>query len=387
MPKTSSKVWRVAATFVIAALAMWAFGACDGGGTASTSGVGLASLLAILPDPGDQSGAYLTDLDAAAKAVPNPTEAPPKELLDAVGTRFANLAFARVPITSFLGAGLPQVVAACKNLALAKIACSDIRAVAQVDVAPPRLVSAARGKFDPQAFAEALKSCAGCVPPLRQTVYKGVTYFAWTDDPLTMSPTDRLKPPVFDALGRAPLTAVTADTIFQARSEDDMKALIDAYKGGKSLAQDKRMTAVAQALEGGGAYSAYITGQTQDVKNPDPAGAIAGTDAERLAWSSSGPLLKPYELLGIGQGQSGADPMLLLALYHANAANAKTSATQLKERISNIESVFTHKRWIEQFTSVDISATGQVMFARLGGPGGRIFTSFFFVRDPLLLHE
>lgn len=383
----------IAYGLVAVGLAWIAATACSGDDKPSRGpDEGLATLLSAFPDTGEPPRAIqMADLEAAARTLPRGQFSADRDLAALTGAGILTLADANFGTPRLLGYDPSILKQICENLALAKVRCSDMRQAAHLDLqqGPPRIFSVAKGTFAVKEITAALKSCEGCPAP-RERSYKGVTYFTWSDDGLRIDPSKRLSPPVFDDLGRAGALAVLPSLLMRTLTEDDMKAMIDAQKGGKNLAQDKRFAAVAKALDGAGALTVYLTTTTQDVHDPDPVAVLAGgaqAAAAKQAWSATGPVLKRYELIGLGQGTKATDTFLAVALYSNVVADARENAIRVKARINGLSSVATGQPWSEQFTSVETQVVGQVTLVRLGGPGVHIFAQFLFVRDPLLLHE
>jgi hypothetical protein len=87
--------------------------------------------------------------------------------------------------------------------------------------------------------------------------------------------------------------------------------------GGETFADDPQIVEVASALEHAGVYSAMFVGATPESETAEP--QASGVDPD-------GPVLAPFDLLGLGLSVMGSEPLATFVYHHADEAAASANA-------------------------------------------------------------
>lgn len=184
---------------------------------------------------------------------------------------------------------------------------------------------------------------------------------------------------------------LVSGAVIRTLSEENMKAVIDAQSRGDSLAGRDDYSAVARALDRAGMVNAFLTTGVQKMGgrgDPDTTGQYGSATSEADLQRSTMPdsLLRPYQLLGFGQGTRAGTDVLMIVLYSRNVGDARENADLVKHRIAEGTSLG-GRRWSEGFTGVETRVNGHVTEITLTGPWVPSFNSFWISDDPLLLSK
>ncbi len=209
----------------------------------------------------------------------------------------------------------------------------------------PAQYQAVRGKFDAVAVSEQLAHCSKypvsgfgrdqkCPEEPSQRAASGVRYFSWGDDQQT-SGTKRLKPPLFDPVGRGGQVAVTDTWLMRTLQSQQIEQMLQAMRGGSSLADNRDFRETARVLESIGAYAVVLTALTH---GPALAEAMQGSGeasgAVKAAWRAQPKaVLDPYTVLGGGVAFDGDQNIGLIAVTHANEAAARANLPRVLDAI------------------------------------------------------
>lgn len=254
---------------------------------------------------------------------------------------------------------------------------------------PPINISIVKGKFDPEKTQEALAESAKDDPPSTE-IYDGNTIYSWGGDH-EINIGKRLEPPVYDMLGRGGRFVFQNDYAFRANATSPLKQVLYAQKDvQKSLANNPEFNFIAKELDSHGAMSAYLTNQTQsfeitrDLLAASSQSGVQGVDE----YFSKGPVLLPYQTIGLAIAKDQKGPFALIILVHTNEKTAEENASLLQQRINQTSSFITSINWTTMFTNTSVTSRGRVLTAKLYGPDiGRNWLAWYFNHDPLILHE
>jgi hypothetical protein len=244
---------------------------------------------------------------------------------------------------------------------------------------PPFGVTAAIGRFDPQATRDALKNRdewpSWAVDAYTIEEYRGVTIHSWGDGS-RLHLEDRLAPPHIDEMGRIKPLAVTGEFLFYAPSVETIKLMIDASQGKiESLADLPEFAAVAGKLPELNVYMACIGYEFMVNGDPEYTGTYPG------------PRLKKFLTFASGTCRDAEGYYTALLLYHENPDNAKANVSLLEERINTSYSIISGKLWNEIIMETGIQVDGNLLVAKLYTEHPGIWGDWVYARDPLLLHE
>jgi hypothetical protein len=245
--------------------------------------------------------------------------------------------------------------------------------------APPLNIVAAVGKFNPQATKDALSHqedwLTSIIEKYTTEEYRGVTIHSWGNG-LEVDLAARLTPPHLDQIGRAKPLAVTEEYLFYPPTVDLIKLMIDASQDkAESLADLPEFSAIADALFEMNTYAAIIGDEKSANGNPDYEGTYPG------------PKLKKFITFASGLAEDEKGSYMVLVIYHENSNDAEANIPLMEERIVNTYFPDSGQLKQEVFTDIDIYAEGKVLKAKLYTTRIGGWSSWFYERAPLLLHE
>lgn len=224
--------------------------------------------------------------------------------------------------------------------------------------APPLSLTAAIGRFDPQATRDALSRQdewpSWAVDAYTVEEYNGVTIHSWGDG-YQIRPMDRLVPPHIDTLGRARPLAVTEKYLFSVATTEILKSMIDASQGkAESLADLPEFAEVANALSKFDVYGIAIGTEATSYSHP------------LLMEACPGPPLKKYLSYGEGRVMDENGIYSILVLYHESADDAEANMSLLEQRIDSIASQSDYIFGIGWITGTEIVVEGNLLVATSG---------------------
>ncbi|MDA0263301.1 MAG: hypothetical protein O3A93_13175 [Chloroflexi bacterium] len=350
-------------------------------------------LLFAVPDtPDTRKFVMINDYAAAREILGVPETGPDAELpalmqhiIDSVGQDSANNTVYMAPGTLISGMGQGMW-----DRPLRPYLAFDVRNVDQsVEAgAVPFVLELLRGRFDPEATAQALAACSECPPPDMKT-HNGVSFYSWGEDGQG-SLQGRYGPPAFDHLGRGGRIAVSSDYVYRTVETPGMQALIDANIGlAPTLAEVEEIRLLSRAMSGLGAYSAFLSHETHRIsRTPNDTstfGPLPGTHDKLIAEIGRSTLLLPYLSFATGAGKDETGPYMALALVHGDAGSAEENARRLERRIAENEEL---QPWMEGLEGVEIKVEGRLLSAKLRGdrPASGWRSLVFFI-TPLIPHE
>jgi len=370
--------------------------ACGGGGASGGNGGGVfEELLDAIPDTPETRGFLLISDFARVREIfdiPLPdAQADQEDLEDyiiEVGGVNRTILGPRGPFISGLGNF------ALLQLDRAQYLAFDARNVDQSVEAgqPPGMLEVLRGRFDPDATGRVLGACSECHPPDMKS-QAGISFYSWGED-LVSDLTERLAPPAYDQLGRGGRIAVLDDYVFRTVETNGMEALLDTRQGERlSLADREEFRLVAEGLAQLGAYSAFISNETQDwagIKD-DLFRQAALTEREfqsLLEKLEQFPLLRSYQVFASGIGADDTSNYMALVLVHRDSGDAKDNVARLEQRMRGASSIVTGEPWADMIDEMEINAQGRVVLAKLRGDSiANIWDDWVFRRDLFIPHE
>lgn len=251
------------------------------------------------------------------------------------------------------------------------------------------------GRFDPRAVPARLEACGECAQPtvnhhLRQS------YYSWREG-LSLSPEDRLRPPIFDNLGQGGHIVLTNDHILFELSEDPFRAALEARLEGSSVLEDDAFRLIAEELDRQSLLAVVISGEPQS-----PAWArtsLGPIDAkprphERLIAVFDPPdseaQLHPYDAFALGAAWDASGPYTTVVLAHRTDEDATANVTRLLDRLEQttgwlcIGEECGEQAWSDIFTSWEVEADGRLLTATLRGAAR---WTILYGAEPLILHE
>ena len=229
---------------------------------------------------------------------------------------------------------------------------------------PPDELTILQGSINPKRVQRAVESDATFSDLLQTTRYHKQRYYTWglrRVDPRRRTP---LRP-----LGIGGNLAIDPPFATWSDSSRTVEASIDAAAGkADSLADDRDLTAVADALRSRGAYSGFLT--AKEVAPGVPTG---------------GPTpLAPYDALGTGPTLQGAGkPDLLVALAYPDAATARAQADRFRAIAEQGTSVI-GAPWSDLVAVDEITPDGRVVVGRFRTEKPRLWLDVALRRDSLL---
>ena len=247
-----------------------------------------------------------------------------------------------------------------------------------------------RGRFDPEATDSALQSCDAC-PPTDVEERGGVRFYTWGEDNVVMVG-PKLSPPVFDQLGRGGRIAVQDDFVFRTLTTGWMTALIDAsLMETASLADAEEFRLLAQGLSQLDAYTFIIKDATFAFDKLVESWSTHPTyseDRESLESRIRDPApLRPYLLYAIGNGKDEEGAYMALVLVQPDETSAEDNVGLLRQRIEESISMISGASWADLVNSAEITATGQLLVAKLRGDIRSYPDTIVFSQENLFVHE
>jgi hypothetical protein len=136
--------------------------------------------------------------------------------------------------------------------------------------------------------------------------------------------------------------------------------------------------------------SAYFSNQTQSFEiTKDLLAAASPSKTEDIdKYLAQGPILLPYQTIGLGIAKDEKGLYGLIILVHADEQTATKNVSLLKQRIEETSSFLANVKWTTMFTDVSVTSRSRVLTAKLYGPDiGRNWLAWYFQHDPLVVHE
>ena len=239
-----------------------------------------------------------------------------------------------------------------------------------------------------------LNSQAWPVPARKE--HQGVTMLGWGDD-LEIIAGQRLNPPAFDQVGRGLKMAFNRNLIYGTFSTPMTQAMIDAALGtGSSLASSADYEQLAMGADVLKLYSMIFSTRTQSLENVLTHLRRITLNDEQLAELtenlSNERMLLPYRALGTGIGRDEDHFYMGLILVHESAEIAEQNRLKLIERLSGIGVTSWKKPWNKLLNAQDAQyeLRENVLLAKFPLSTERasnLWVDWFYLQDPLLLHE
>jgi len=254
---------------------------------------------------------------------------------------------------------------------------------------PPINMSIIKGRFNPEKSQQTLVESAKDDPPNIET-YNENTIYSWGgDNEINLG--KRLGPPAYDMLGRGGRFVFQKDFAIRTNQTSIIKQVLDTQQGKQnSLAEVSEFSLIAKELSSHGAMSAYLTNQTQSFEiTRDLLAASSQNKTEDIdKYLAQGPILLPYQTIGLGIAKDEKGLYGLIILVHVDAQTAAQNVGLLQQRIDQTSSFFANVKWTSIFSNSSIISQGRVLTAKLYGPDiGRNWLAWYFNHDPLILHE
>jgi hypothetical protein len=207
---------------------------------------------------------------------------------------------------------------------------------------PPNNVTVMEGRFDEDRLTEALGEPED-----------GVWVVGDPDGDVDVSATSPARP-IGEPLW---LSLVDDDRLVVARTAEDMAAVQGEGDRG-TLADDKTLTALAEALDAEDVYSALLHGGPL-------AADMTALPPEQLEQVCEETLPAPF--IGVATGITSSDdgPVLVLAYVHADDEAAAANADALESLVQEGTSLRSQEPWSHTFEVDTIEADGNVTIARL----------------------
>ena len=213
----------------------------------------------------------------------------------------------------------------------------------------------------------------GC-PPTGRHEYGGISFYSWSGEDVGQFES-RFRPPAFGQGGKGGRIAVQDKYVFRTIKTDGMKALIDASRGRHpSLAnvEEFRLLAVGLSelapiamLLGDIDHGVKDRGQAMDAFLPLEA---TQEDLKRLESAlEKMVLLRRYQAAATGIGWDTHGPYMVMVLAHSDSESAEENVGLLRQRIETGYSYRLQRPWAEMVDTMEISAEGSVLIARLHG--------------------
>ncbi len=227
-------------------------------------------------------------------------------------------------------------------------------------------VHAIRGSFDLDGIQETLEACTECPPPATEE-YRGWPVYGWGDDFEHDIPR-RFQPPLFDHLGRGGRLALSPELIARTLSTDNARAIVDAYEGDGSLADDDAYRSAVAGLEGMGALALSISIMTRGNDFAPPSLGLQ----EIWTVREGDTVLVPYELWGIGPGWDEG-PYTAVVLVHGSEEDAEENGRRFADRVASTRMLEdgavdgTPMNFSDHVTDIDVTVDGRVLRARIDG--------------------
>jgi len=254
---------------------------------------------------------------------------------------------------------------------------------------PPSNVSLIKGRFDAEKCQQTLVESSKNDPPKIET-YGENTIYSWLGD-YELNLSKRFTPPVYDNLGRGGRFVFQEKYAFRTNATAPLKSVLSTQEGKlSSLAVVTEFNLLAKELSSYHAMSVLMSDQTQDLAYFKAllAASIQSTEEDVDLYLKQGPLLKPYQTIGLGIAKDKKGLYGLIVLVHADEQTAGENVNLLRRRIDETSTFFTMAGWSSMFTDVSISSKGRVLTATLYGPDiGRDWLKWYMQRYPLAVFE
>ena len=264
---------------------------------------------------------------------------------------------------------------------------------------PPRQLHVLVGRFDPEAGDEGIRRgyretrdpADGC-PQMDTRSHRGVEYYEWEDGLDDANRRCRPGPAVLDFGGRGDSLAIQKQYVLGAYNNDGMERLIDTGLGElPSLADNQDFRLLARGMTELGAYSAYMSDETQSLDATLAARRDTGESLRVFRESlEASPLLRPYRAFATGAGKDEQGEYMALALVHDKEADAEDNVDLLRRRLNETSSFRSRIPWSDVFDTVnmEVRADGRLVLARVPRePLGNLWFAWIILDEWLLLHE
>jgi hypothetical protein len=228
---------------------------------------------------------------------------------------------------------------------------------------PPDDLTILEGSIDPDRVRRAVETDDTWADLLEAKRYGGEKYYSWGPRRVQVQRRTPLR-----TIGIGGNLAIDPPYAIWSDSAVSIKRSIDAAAGDvESLADDRDLVAVANALHAAGAYSAFLS-----------------TDEVAPGATTGGPTpLAPYQAVATGPGLDGKQHLLLVALAYQDAATAKTQAARLRAIAEDGTSV-SGAPWTELVTIGEITTKGRVVLGTFVAERARLWFDTVLRRDSLL---
>lgn len=250
---------------------------------------------------------------------------------------------------------------------------------------PPDIIDILKGHFNPENTWQTLAVSAKDDPPSTET-YGGNTIFCWGKDH-EINLIKRLTPPVYDYLGRGGRFVIQNDYVFRSFTTAGIKLLLDTQNDEHtSLFDVSEYRLMARELSSQGAIAAILSNQTQnldDVRRRLTEQYDIQQVDDLLAQE---PRLVRYETIALGYAKDDKGFYSLIILVHENSQAAAKNVSLLSQRIEETNSLY-GSPWASMISSSSISSDGRVLTAKLYGNISRNWLNWYYLPDPLVLHE
>lgn len=239
----------------------------------------------------------------------------------------------------------------------------------------PHAISLVAGRFDPRAVPARIEACQVVIQStvnhhLRQS------YYSWREG-LALAPEDRLRPPIFDNLGRGGHIVLTENHILFELNEEPFRAALEARLQRRTVLENDAIGLIAEERDCWSLLAVVIRGEPQ---SPALASDPADTEAR----------LRPYEAFALGAGWEAGAAYTTVILAHRSDEDASENVTRLLACLEQatartcVGEECTQHPWSDIFTSWHVEADGRLLAATLRGPAR---WTILFHAEPLLLHE
>jgi hypothetical protein len=229
---------------------------------------------------------------------------------------------------------------------------------------PPDDLTVLQGSVDPKRVRRTVEADETFSDLLKTARHAGQPYYTWGNGRADLRRRTPLRP-----LGIGGNLAIDPPFATWSDKRATVEASIDAAAGKvDSLADDRDLLAVADSLEGRGAYAALLSAQAVA-----PGAATGGP-----------PPLDPYEAIATGPTLDGvSQPDLLVALAYPDAATARTQADRLRAIADDGVSA-SGVPWRDLVTVDEITVDGRVVVGRFRTERPRLWYDLVLRRDSLI---
>ena len=228
---------------------------------------------------------------------------------------------------------------------------------------------------DPATIDRAVRTDPAWSGDLTDTTYAGVAYYQWGPD----GEMDPARSSGARPVGHGGQLALVGGVAIRTRTDDTMRAALEANADRSSLADDAQVLAVVAALDRSNVHAFTLI----DPGAPDtPTGATAATiaqfsaadpdnvTAEELAaaealLSAQPPPLLGYQWLGVGQGFADGQAINVIVFAHGDEAAATANGARFRDIIENGGSYVSDTRWADLYQVRSSKAEGNLTIALL----------------------